>query len=139
MIDYEALNKYIGKPWVYIEHDCYAVVKQAAKEFFDINIVDLVELPSRPNDAKTAETILEQTEKRQWNKVVEPQGGDVVVLFNRQMVPVHVGLYIEKSNVLHCFGGENMKNGRTRYDHLTVLELIYPYSEFYRYENNHDC
>lgn len=133
MIDYKKVNSFIGKPWVYIENDCWAVVKQASKAIFGVEILEIVDIPDCPNDICTQLAIADQIKKSRWVRRDSPVGGEVVVMYSATGQPVHVGLYVENGNILHCFGGENVKNGKARYDHISVIKLLYPRLEFYLY------
>lgn len=136
MIDYDLVNSFVGKPWVYKEHDCWTVLKQASKELFDIEINDVVDLPDFEDNQATSELIKQHSEYPFWEQVENPKSGDMIVFYDRSDHPIHVGLYIEKWNILHCMGSQSMKNGRTRYDHITVLKLLYKKFETYRYVDN---
>ncbi len=136
MIDYDVVNSFIGREWVYKEFDCWELLKQASRELFDIDIKDVVELPSFEDTQATSEVIKQHREYPCWEKVDDPRGGDMILLFDRSGEPVHVGLYIMQGNILHCMGSQTMKNGRTRYDHVSVIKLIYPKFEAFRYADN---
>lgn len=136
MIDYDIVNSFIGKEWIYKENDCWTTIKAASKAIFGIEINDIVILPDVSSEEATTNIIKEHREYPCWQKVDDPRGGDMILMFDRSGEPVHVGLYIEKGNVLHCLGSQSMKNGRTRYDHITVLKSLYPKFEAYRYVDN---
>lgn len=133
MIDYEIVNSFVGKPWIYKENDCWATIKKASLAIFGVEINDIVSLPDDPDDDVTTSIIEEHKEYPCWEQTNKPQGGDVVIMFDRSGDPVHCGLYIEKGNILHCLGSATMKNGKTRYDHISVIKSLYPKFEAYRY------
>ena len=136
MIDYALVNKFIGKPWVYLESDCWAIVKQASKQIFGVEIVDNISFSKKPGKGETALIVNEQTKLPCWIKTDNPKAGDVIVFNDRKNNPAHVGIFIEGSNILHCMGGHGIKNGKARYDTLKIINLIYPIYETYTYANN---
>ena len=136
MINYQAVNEFIGKSWVYIENDCWAVVKQASKLVFNREIVDFITFPKSSSNCDTGQIIEGQKTRKEWEPVDSLSPGDIIVFNDRQGRAVHIGIHIEKNNVLHCLGGERVKNGKTRYDQLNVIKLIYPTCKFYRYADN---
>lgn len=136
MIDYKTVNSFVGRPWVYLEFDCWALVKDASKKLFNIEINDKVSFSDKPDPAHNTEEFNRHKNDAKWSKVNDTQPGDVILFFNRSGNPVHVGIYIEKGNVLHCHGGAGVKNGKARYDSLNLIKSIYPKHETYRYANN---
>jgi cell wall-associated NlpC family hydrolase len=136
MIDYKRVNSYIGKPWVYLEFDCWALVKKASLEIFGVEINEHISFSSSPDLKSNINTFNERKESGSWLKVESPSPGDVVLFYDRKNNPIHIGLYIEKNNVLHCMGGTGVKNGKSRYDSLNMIKLIHPRYEFYKYANN---
>ena len=136
MIDYDLVNSFIGKKWIYLENDCWAVIKQASKQIFGVEIVDNISFSDKPAKGETALIVNEQTKLPCWMKTDNPKGGDVVVFNDRKNNPVHVGIFIEAKNVLHCMGGHSVKNGKTRYDSINTIKLIYPICETYTYVDN---
>jgi cell wall-associated NlpC family hydrolase len=133
MIDYNIVNSFIGRPWVYLEFDCYSLVKEASKKIFDVEIKDSISFPKTSNDALTTELFNTHKEQQQWQKVNVLSPGDVILFFNRRRNPVHIGLFIEHGNVLHCLGGEGVRNGKARYDSISTILTLYPTFESYRY------
>ena len=136
MINYDIVNSFIGKTWVYLENDCYAVVKQASKQIFGVEIIDNISFSKKPAKGETAQLVNEQKKLPCWMKTDNPKGGDIVVFNDKKDNPVHIGIFIEDDNVLHCMGGHEVKNGKTRYDSLKIINLIYPICENYTYVNN---
>ena len=136
MINYDLVNSFIGKPWVYLESDCWAIVKQASKQIFGVEIIDNISFSDKPVKGETALIVGAQKKRPCWIKTDKPKGGDVVVFNDRKNNPAHVGIMIEKNNILHCLGGPDVKNGKTRYDSINTVKLIYPICEAYTYADN---
>ena len=66
-------------------------------------------------------------------QVPEPVAGCAVLFGREQGGPAsHIGLYVERGNVLHCMGSPE-RPGSTRYDELRVLRRIFKRVEFYTY------
>jgi len=133
MIDYELVNEFIGKPWVYIENDCYSVVKKASKLIFGREIIDNIEFSASPGKGETSAIVNKQTALNCWAKVEQLRPGNVIVFSDRKNNPTHIGICIERDNVLHCLGGPGVKNGKTRYDPINTIKLMYPTHEVYAY------
>ena len=136
MINYDEVNKLIGKPWVYLENDCWAVVKEASLKIFGVEIIDQIEFPKLPKKGDTARLVNEQEKRPCWVKTDKIEPGNVLVFNDLRGNPMHVGICIESENILHCMGGQGVKNGRTRYDNLNVIKLLYKKYESYKYVDN---
>lgn len=128
------INSLIGSPWVYIENDCFAVVRKALKGAFGID-VPYIPLPDVSSADDNARLFDEHSRRDEWAEVIEPLPGDVV-LFYRKGIPNHIGLYIGNWDCLHCFGCP--KNpGVTVVENLRKMnKILYPAHKFFRYENN---
>jgi len=139
MIDYDVVNSFIGRPWVYLENDCWSVVKQASKLIFGREIIDNISLSSRPVKGETAKFVNNQKKLCCWAKTETLRPSNVIVFNDRNNNPVHIGICLERDNVLHCLGGPGVKNGKTRYDPLKIIKLMYPIYETYAYVDNDCC
>lgn len=135
MIDYDLVNRFIGKPWVYLDNDCWSVVKEVSMLIFGVQIEDNISFSKSPEKGETANLVNEQKKLPCWIRTEEIKGGDVIVFSDRDKNPVHIGICIEDKNILHCMGGHGVKNGKTRYDSLNMVKLIYPNCEAYTYVN----
>jgi len=133
MIDYDLVNSFIGKPWVYLKFDCYALIKQASKEVFGVDIREHISFSKEPDVLANIDTFNEQKTKPCWVKVTIPSSGDIALFYDRKKNPVHVGLMIDSFNVLHCFGGLHIKNGKCRYDLISIVSRLYGKIEYYKY------
>jgi len=133
MIDYDLVNSFIGRPWKYLENDCWFVVKEASLLVFGVEIIDNISFSDKPVKGDSAVLIAEQKKRPCWVKVDKFKGGDVLIFANLAGDKCHVGICIEGDNILHCLGGHDVKNGKTRYDPLNVIKLLYRNYEAYRY------
>ena len=131
-MNYVAVNELIGSPWVYIENDCYAVVKRGLKTIFGIDVPN-IDLPSVSSPTINSEIFSLCANSRDWNKIESPAPGSVVMFYNRHGRPFHCGLYIEKGMVLHCWGSPKVQ-GSTVYEKLKNMnKALYAKHEFYAY------
>jgi cell wall-associated NlpC family hydrolase len=134
-MNYSAVNDIIGTPWVYKENDCYAVVKKGLKDVFGIEIYD-VEIPKTSNRADNISLFSLHSKKSEWFEVDTPEPGDVVLFYDKNGHPFHIGLYIQKGSVLHCWGTEKIK-GSTVIEKLSRMsKAFYTKSKFFRYADN---
>ena len=133
MINYDVVNRFIGKEWIYLKFDCYALVKQASKEIFGVEIKDQISFSEEPDLLFNANTFNEQKTKPCWSRVDEPSAGVVAMFYDVNKSPSHIGLMIDKSNVLHCLGGLSIRNGKCRYDEISLISRIYKSIEYYKY------
>lgn len=131
MINYDAVNSFIGSEWKYIENDCFAVFRKASKAVFnrDIKALSLPEISTVKGNSKI---FYSEINSNRWEKVITPKAGDAVFFYNGRNIPMHIGLYIEKGNVLHCPGTVSRPE-RTIYENLSMINrFIYRRYEFYR-------
>lgn len=134
-MNYDAINALIGSPWVYVENDCYAVVKKALKSVFGVSVPDIA-LPDVSNPRKNSALFEQQSNSRYWKKVDSPKPGCVVLFYNKHDTPFHCGLYIERGDVLHCWGSPKIQ-GSTVCENLSKMnKSVYKKYEFYKYAYN---
>lgn len=140
MIDFNAVEKFIGSRWVYAKNDCWAVARKAAKEIFNHDL-PLIDLPSASNLGENINLFSGQASSQKWDKIDSPQSGCMALFYakiNDILSPVHVGIYIIDGNVLHCDGSVR-RGGSTTYEQLKQLVgkyKKYESVEFYNYVNN---
>lgn len=134
MINYETVNRFIGTDWVYKENDCWSVFCKASRAIFDTEIHELV-IPEKSSPRANSDLFLNNSELQEWEEVDKPLAGCAVLFLSRSFKPVHIGLYIEKGNVLHC-PGTVRKPGYTCYENLKQLRLMYKKIRFFKYEPN---
>lgn len=97
----------IGKPWRYgaqgpDEFDCWGFVRFVQREYYEVNLPDVLVPDTWPAVRKLLE---HHEEHKRWNKVEAPDDGDIVMMA-RNKIPVHVGIALRANNtqgVLHCF------------------------------------
>jgi len=130
----EAVNQFIGTPWVYRENDCWAVFKKASKAVFDVDIYD-IEIPEKSDMDKNASLFNSGSEDSRWQKVEKPSNGCAVLFKNRRGVPIHIGLHVINGDILHC-PGTPKRPFSTMYEHIKTLRLQFPIIEFYEYNDN---
>ena len=119
MINYKIINDMIGQEWVYIENDCIAVVRKAAKLLFNIEI-PYYYLPDISDMGVNSDIFKSEQGNGGWVRVENPSPGDVVVFYNRHRVFIHVGIYIDYGRVLHC-PGTNRRPGKTVFEKLSKM------------------
>lgn len=131
MINYDAINQFIGSDWKYIENDCFAVFRKASKAAFNRDI-PAVDLPEISNLKCNAQIFSEAMTGDRWERVTTPQAGDAVFFYNADDLPVHIGLYVENGDVLHC-PGTIKKPLKTIYENLREMNrFVYRRFEYYR-------
>lgn len=125
-------SKYIGMPWVYIENDCIAVVRQVLREQFGVN-VPVIDLPTKRSATAVMRAFAAEKERDYW-KPCELKEGAVVLFFDRHDKASHVGLFVGRGNVLHCCGSPS-NPGQTMIQPLSFL-LQTSFKRFELYEYN---
>lgn len=128
------VSKYIGKPWVYKENDCWSVFKASAKDIFNIDVKEVL-IPSSPDFAKNISIFEENANSNDWKKIEKPISGCAVLMRNRRGHPIHIGLHVENNYVLHCDGNINTP-GQTKYENIREIKKRYSLLEYY-VQNNH--
>ena len=94
-------SKYIGKPWVKGEYDCWGLVKDVYAQEFNIEVIETVTNPYNLRD--TIELFNLKSEwYANWQKVETLQDGDAV-LMRQGKNPCHVGIWcnIDNGGVMH--------------------------------------
>lgn len=140
MIDFGKVERFIGRPWIYAENDCWAVARKAAKEIFNKDL-PLVDLPSVSNLDKNINLFSDHASSKKWDKIDSPESGCMALFYakiNNVLSPVHVGIHIIDGNILHCDGSPK-RGGSTTYDQIKSLVgkyRKYESVEFYKYANN---
>lgn len=85
--------------------DCWGMAQLWYKEQLGIEIPDyLFAYTSAEDHTSVAEAI--NIHKKMWEKVEEPEYGDVLV-FNIKRMPIHVGIKLKGDDFLHSFQGTN--------------------------------
>lgn len=133
MIDYDLVNSFIGKPWNHPKFDCYVLVKQVSKLVFGVEIIDNISFSGSLVKGRAQYLISKEKNRPCWVKVDKFKGGDILVFSTIGGGKCHIGICIEGDNIMHCMGGHEVKNGKTRYDPLSVIKLLYRNYEAYRY------
>lgn len=123
-------NKYIGKPWVQGEYDCWGLVKDVYANEFGIEAIGTVTKPYNLRD--TIELFsLNSNWYANWQKVENPQDGDAV-LMRQGKNPCHVGVWceIDGGGVLH-----NIEKAGVVFQDLNAIKTSgYSIVGFYRYK-----
>jgi cell wall-associated NlpC family hydrolase len=102
------LSKYVGIPFV--DHgrnlagcDCWGLIRLIYKNEFGIDLPDMGPLYNHVSDMSgMANIYVDQLPK--WEKTQAPKTGDVVLL-RIQSVPIHVGIVLDGSTMLHVMQG----------------------------------
>ena len=130
-MNYDAINSLIGKDWVYLDNDCFAVYRKASKLLFNRDI-DSVDLPEISRCSENIKAFVSAINGKFWDRIDRPNAGDAVFFFNKKGRPYHIGMYIEDGYVLHCPG--TVQNPlKTTYEKLKDMNpLVYCRYEFYR-------
>lgn len=132
-----AVNQFIGQDWVYLDNDCWSVFCRASIAVFGVKIHEL-EIPKESSLSQNRRLFEENSTGKEWQKIDKPEPGCAVLFKNRLGKPIHIGLYIQKGNILHC-PGMMKKPGRTVYEHINLLKMIYKHIEFYAYIPDNRC
>jgi len=133
-LNLNAVNQFIGREWVYRTGDCWAVYREAALAVFG-QLVQEIEIPETSSPLANA-ALFEQGVVTHGVRLDVPEIGCAVLFRDRKGRPVHIGLHVVHSNVLHCSG--TVKHpGRVAYDRLADLQRIYPTIEYYAYVSSH--
>jgi len=131
MINYDAVNSFIGREWEYMTNDCFAVFKKASKLIFGRDIKS-IDLPGTSSIKESIKIFENELSGQYWNRVFSPAPGDAVFFFDKNDHPFHIGLYIENGNVLHC-PGSNKNPQKTTYENLRLINrFVYRRFEYYR-------
>ena len=136
-MNYAAINSFIGKPWIYRENDCWAVFRKAAKSVFGIQ-VDEVEIPEHPDFEHNKELFKNEIGREYWRLTDTPTGGCAAFFYDKRGNVVHIGLYVDNGDILHC-NGQPEKGGSTTFDNVKILSRLYGKIEYYEYIPNNDC
>ena len=91
----EYLHNIIGKS--YEQLDCWGIVKDFYKNIYDIDLPEFY--TERPQNTKIVHEMI-TNERPLFNQVKTPKIGNVV-LMKVLGVPVHLGIYIGESKILH--------------------------------------
>lgn len=126
-----AIKELIGEPWSYPDNHCWAVFKKASRLIFGVEVSD-VWTPESWDLESNREIFKGNAGAGCWPEIDKPVAGCAVLFNNRRGDPIHIGLYIEGGNVLHCPGTPQYAE-TTRYDNLKQLKAIYPSWKFYAY------
>jgi len=127
----DAINAMVGTDWVYGVNDCWAVFRKASRDVFGVDVPG-VEIPEQSDQALNALLFDQHAGQPQWCRVTGPEPGCAVLFRNAKGNAMHIGLYVEEGNVLHCMGHPD-RPGRTAYDNLRMLRRLFKRVEFYRY------
>lgn len=133
-MNYNAVNQFIGTPWVYAENDCWAVVRKASLAVFGVEIHE-IEIPDKSDVKANTALFSAHSHRKEWAHIDNPCPGCVALFKNLRGNPVHIGIYIEDGNILHCPGSPKIP-GATIYEHIDTLSARYPVIEFYEYNCN---
>ena len=95
------VRDYIGQPWIYGEHDCWAFFRKVQKERFgrDVPIIDV----NAFNTLECVRAFVGHEERANWIEIPNTQqakDGDAV-LMSQSKRPTHVGVWVNGA-VLHC-------------------------------------
>ena len=135
MINYDAVNSFIGKDWVYLENDCWELVRRASSRVFGLEI-PLIPLPEVYSEARSSLIFMRRSSGAEWEKMEAPEPGCIVLFYSGpldKLRPSHIGLYIEHGNILHCDG----LGRKTTYDELkSIIGSKYKKAEFFKYVGN---
>lgn len=129
-IDYDLLNTYIGKKWVYIDNDCFSVAAEISFLVFG-NPMTAVSLPDvstiRNNDALYRAYFGGDS----WGEVECIEPGDIALFKSARGTVVHMGIHIDRGEIVHCCGSDTVP-GSTVMEPLRQLTARYAAVEFYR-------
>ena len=132
----EAVNQFIGTDWEYGTNDCWSVFVAAQKAIFGV-IVEAVKIPETSSEEDNAALFDWYSKSKKWERIEEPEPGCAALFRDEMNNAVHIGLYVEGGNVLHCYG-TTQKPGRTVYTKINRLYGVYNRVEFYRYAAHND-
>lgn len=95
------------------------------------------DIPPAPNLSVTISAFESGAKSREWRRIFSPVPGCAVLFRNVRGHAVHIGLYVEDGNVLHCGGGPD-RMGAAVYEQLSDIMRIFKTCEFYQYAAHHD-
>lgn len=126
---------YIGIPFQYRgrEHsgcDCYGLVELVLSEVFDVAVRDF-DYASDVDETTVADLFEEGLREAEWQRVIEPRPGDVVLL-RIEGHPVHCGIVVGDGRMLHTMEGVN--SHIERIDGERWFDRVYGY---YRHDHMH--
>ncbi len=133
MINY---NDYVGIPWVCGKSDltgadCWGLVCIIYIDLFGIRLSHFDPTSINSSDKTTNMIEIVRDDCDDWELVVCPQEGDVVMMIGKvSLRPEHVGVYIQNGNVLHSLTREI---GQSEIHNMKFLKKIFKRLEFYRY------
>lgn len=92
------VREYLGQPWVYGVHDCWAFFRKVQKEKFnrDVPAINVDAF----NTMACVRAFTNHEEHQNWYEVKIPQNGDAI-LMSQSKVPTHVGVWVD-GGILHC-------------------------------------
>lgn len=140
MMNFDAVESFIGSRWVYKRNDCWAVAKKASLKIFNKKL-PLIPLPDNSNLGDNIDIFYSELNNSKWVKIETPKSGCMALFYakiNGVLSPVHVGIYIVDGNILHCDGSVR-KGGCTTYDQVKTLVGKYNKYEcvtFHEYSDN---
>ena len=132
-----AVEQFIGTEWVYLTHDCYAVVRKASLAVFGRALPHHYDIPAASDPGRNAALFAGAAVSSEWKPIGVPSDGCVVLFYDRAGRPVHVGLHVTCGNVLHCPGSVR-RPGTTRYERLADMHRIYRDMRFYEHRSDYD-
>lgn len=135
-MNYAAINSFIGKPWIYQKNDCWAVFRKASKAIFGISINE-IEIPKHPDLEKNKDLFKREISRDYWRLTDTPKSGCAAFFYDKKGSAVHIGLYVENGDILHC-NGQPEKGGSTTLDNIKTLRRLYGKIEYYEYVPNSD-
>jgi hypothetical protein len=96
-------SKYIGTPWVNLEHDCWEFTRIVQKREFKRA---LPKIALNAKDVRACVKNATQERDAHWQEVASPIEGDCVLMSQNQQ-PTHVGVWVDVDGggILHCVEG----------------------------------
>lgn len=103
------IRDYIGLPYADRgrgpSFDCYGFIRYVYQNELGLDLPDFLRTYKSAENAESVAAAINER-KIDWVKVEEPRPLDLL-LFKIMGHPVHVGLYLNESDFLHCFQGCN--------------------------------
>lgn len=129
------LSDFLGKDWVYIENDCWSVVRKVAQSVYNKEY-PMFDLPAISTPEVNQALFLQNSFLEQWRET-DGKPGDVVLFFDRRELPFHCGICVDNGrSVLHCYGTPK-KPGKTVIEQLRKMnKFIYKSHKIYAYHGN---
>lgn len=141
----EFINKLIGTKWVnrgydFSGCDCFGLV------YLYMLHVKKTAIELTPDYLKNecfSVAFQSQLDAGRWNRVDRPKGDDIVFMCFAGDIPMHCGVMIGRSKILHSFGSCNSSGQVSVWDMdymISVLQRFYklnekPRLEFYKWES----